>query len=239
MPAPVAPAAPAARATAVYLVDKPDAPQSSVRLGLPGAARGTEDYFALRVLNTLLGGSFTSRLNQNLREAKGYTYGANSAFDLRRATGPFVAEAEVTREKTDSALVEFVKELRGVADTVPAAELEKAKRYLVLQLPGRFETTGDIAGQLVPLVTYGLPLDFYNQFSARVGAVTQADVQRAARRYLDPSKLVVVVVGDRKAIEAGVRRLDLGPVTVVRVEDVLGTAATPAGATTKRTTSSP
>jgi predicted Zn-dependent peptidase len=229
VPGPVAPAAPAARAAGVYLVDKPDAPQSSVRIGLPGAARGTPDYFALRVLNTVLGGSFTSRLNQNLREAKGYTYGARSAFDLRRAAGPFVAEAEVTREKTDSALVEFMKELRAVADTVPAAELEKAKQYLVLQLPARFESTGDIAGQLVPLVTYGLPLDFYDQFAARVAAVTQADVQRVARRYLEPSKFTVVIVGDRKAIEAGVRRLGLGPVTPARIDDVLGAPPARAG----------
>ena len=232
VPAPVAPAAPAARAAAVYLVDKPGAPQSSVRIGLPGAARNTPDYFALRVLNTVLGGSFTSRLNQNLREAKGYTYGARSAFSLLRAPGPFVAEAEVTAEKTDSALVEFMKELRAVADTVPAAELEKAKRYLALQLPGAFETTGDIAGQLVPLVVYGLPLDFYNQFTARVEAVTQADVQRAARRYLDPSKFVVVVVGDRKSVEPGVRRLNLGPVTAARIDDVLGTAPGRAAAST-------
>jgi predicted Zn-dependent peptidase len=223
VPAPVAPAAPAAPAAAVYLVDKPGAPQSSVRIGLPGAARGTPDYFALRVLNTVLGGSFTSRLNQNLREAKGYTYGASSAFALRRAPGPFVAAAEVTREKTDSALVEFMKELRAIADTVPTAELEKAKRYLVLQLPAGFETTGDIAAQLVPVVTYGMPLDFFDQLAQRVMAVTQADVQRVARRYLDPSKLTVVVVGDRRAIEAGVRGLGLGPVTVVGVGDVLGT----------------
>jgi predicted Zn-dependent peptidase len=235
VPAPAAPAAPAARATAVYLVDKPDAPQSSVRIGLPGAARSTPDYFPLRVLNTVLGGSFTSRLNQNLREARGYTYGAGSAFELRRAVGPFVAEAEVTGAKTDSALAEFMKELRAIGDTVPAAELDKAKRYLVLQLPSRFETTGDIAAQLVPLVVYGLPLDFYNQFTARVQAVTQADVQRAARRYVDPSRFVVVVVGDRKTVEPAVRRLNLGPVTAARVEDVLGTP--PAAARTAPATS--
>ncbi len=225
VPAAPAPAPPAPRATAVYLVDKPGAPQSSVRIGLPGAARGTPDYFPLQVLNTVLGGSFTSRLNQNLREAKGYTYGARSAFDLRRATGPFVAAAEVTAEKTDSALVEFMKELRAIADTVPAAELDRAKRYLALQLPGRFETTGDIAGQLVPVVTYGLPPTFYDEYTARVQAVTQADVQRAARRYLDPSRLVVVLVGDRRSVEPAVRRLNLGPVTAARVDDVLGSGA--------------
>jgi predicted Zn-dependent peptidase len=206
-----------------------------VRIGLVGVARATPDYFPLIVMNTILGGSFTSRLNQNLREAKGYSYGAGSGFDMRRAAGPFVARAEVTGTKTDSSLVEFMKELRAIADTVPADELAKAKRYLQLQLPGDFETTGDIAGQLVPLVTYGLPLDWHAGYVQRVEQVTQADVQRVARQYLDPGKFVVVVVGDRKEIEAGVRALKLGPVQLRTVSDVLGTGAAPRAGTSGRT----
>jgi predicted Zn-dependent peptidase len=194
----------------VYLIDKPGAPQTSVRIGTVGVPRSTEDYFPLLVANTILGGSFTSRLNQNLRESRGYTYGARSRFEMRRAAGPFSATAEVTGAKTDSSLVEFVRELRAIRDTVPAAELEKAKRYLQLQLPGAFETTGQIASQLVPLVLYGLPLDFYDAYVGRVGGVTQADVQRVAQRYIDPSKVAVVIVGDRKSIEAPVRALGLG-----------------------------
>ena len=215
-------APPPARATQVYLVDKPGAPQSSVRIGLVGVPRSTPDYFPLRVMNTILGGSFTSRLNQNLRETKGYTYGANSGFDMRRAAGPFAARAEVTAAKTDSALVEFMKELRAIADTVPADELAKAKRYLQLQLPGDFETTGDIAAQLAPLVVHGLPLDWYDGFVTRVEAVTRADVQRVARQYVDPSKFVVVVVGDRKSVEPAVRALGLGPITVLETNAVMG-----------------
>jgi predicted Zn-dependent peptidase len=230
VPAALAPAAPAARPTAVTLVDKPGAPQTSVRIGLPGVARTDPDYFPLLVMNTILGGSFTSRLNQNLREARGYTYGARSGFAMRRAPGPFQAAAEVTGAKTDSALVEFMKELRAIGEAVPAAELDKAKQYLVLQMPGEFETTGDIAGQLLPVVTYGLPLDYYNTYARRVQAVTQADVQRVARKYLDSSKFAIVIVGDQKSIEPTVRALNLGPVTVRRVDDVLGTtpAAPPA-----------
>jgi predicted Zn-dependent peptidase len=231
VPAAVAPPAPAPRATAVLLVDKPGAPQSSVRIGLPGVARNTPDYFPLLVLNTILGGSFTSRLNQNLREAKGYTYGARSGFGMRRGAGPFQASAEVTAAKTDSSLVEFMKELRAIADTVPAAELEKAKQYLVLQMPGQFETTGAIAGELIPVVVYGLPLDYYDSYARRVQAVTQADLRRVARQYVDPARFAVVVVGDRKSVEPTIRALNLGPVTVQRVEDVLGTTAAPAGAT--------
>jgi predicted Zn-dependent peptidase len=173
-------------------------------------------------MNTILGGSFTSRLNQNLRETKGYTYGAQSGFAMRRTAGPFVARAEVVTAKTDSALLEFMKELRAIRDTVPATELAKAKQYLQLQLPGDFETTNDIAGQLVPLVTYGLPLDYHNSYVQRVEAVTQADVRRVAERYVNPARLAVVIVGDRKAIEPGLRALNVGPITVREVGAVVG-----------------
>jgi predicted Zn-dependent peptidase len=214
--------APAAGATAVYLVDKPGAAQSSFRIGTVGVARSTEDYFPLLVMNTILGGSFTSRLMQNLRETHAYTYGAGSGFAMRRAPGPFTARAEVVTAKTDSALLEFMKELRAIRDTVPAAELTKAKQYLQLQLPGDFETTGDIAGQLVPLVVYGLPLDYYNSYVQNIERVTQADVQRVAQKYVDPGKLAVVIVGDRKAIEPGLRALKVGPLTVREVNAVVG-----------------
>jgi predicted Zn-dependent peptidase len=208
------PTPPATGATTVYLVDKPGAPQSSVRIGTVGVPRATEDYFPLLVMNTILGGSFTSRLNNNLRETKGYTYGARSGFDMRQVAGPFTASAEVTGTKTDSALIEFFKELRAIRDTVPTGELTKAKRYLQLQLPAQFETTGGVAGRLVPLVLYGLPLDYYNSYAQRIEAVTQADVQRVASRYVDPSKLAVVVVGDRASVEPAVKALGLGPVMV-------------------------
>jgi predicted Zn-dependent peptidase len=213
---------PAVGATAVYLVDKPGAAQSSFRIGTVGVARSTEDYFPLLVMNTILGGSFTSRLNQNLRETRGYTYGAQSAFSMRRTAGPFQARAEVVTAKTDSALLEFMKELRAIRDTVPVAELAKAKQFLQLQLPGDFETTRDIAAQLVPLVVYGLPLDYYNGYVQSVERVTQADVQRVAERYLDPARLAVVIVGDRKTVEPGLRALGVGPVTVREVGAVIG-----------------
>jgi predicted Zn-dependent peptidase len=196
----------------IYLIDKTDAAQSSIRIGSAGVARSTPDYFPLIVLNTALGGAFTSRLNQNLRETHGYTYGAFSDFDMRRAAGPFIAAAEVVSAKTDSSLLEFMRELRAIHDTMPAAELNKTKRYLQLQLPGDFETTTDIASDLIPLVLYGLPDDFYTTYQLRVGAVTQGDVQRVAQRYIDPSKLTIVVVGDRRSIEAPLRATGIGPV---------------------------
>ena len=212
------PARRTAAGTTVYLIDKPGAAQSSFRLGGVGAARSTDDYFALLVMNTILGGSFTSRLNANLREAKGYTYGAGSSFALRREPGPFTARAEIVSAKTDSALVEFMKELRGVLDTVPQAELTKAKRYLQLQLPGDFETTRDIAGQLVPLVVHGLPLDYYDGYVQRIDAVTQEDVRRVAARYIDPGHLAIVIVGDRATIEPGLRALGIGEISIRDLE---------------------
>ena len=215
------------KATTLVLIDKPGAAQSSFRLGGIGAPRSTQDYFALQVLNTILGGSFTSRLNQNLRETRGYTYGAGSGFSMRRMAGPFTASAEIVSAKSDSALTEFMKELRAIRDTVPSDELAKAKRYLQLSLPEDFETTGSIAGQLLPLITYDIPLDFYNTAVERIGAVTQADVQRVARQYVDPDRLTLVIVGDRKTIEPGLRALRPGEIIVRDIRDVLGAPPTP------------
>jgi zinc protease len=205
---------PTGLATAIYLIDKPGAPQSSVRIGSIGVPRSTQDYFSILVMNTILGGAFTSRLNTNLRETHAYTYGAGSGFSMRRWAGPFTARAEVVGAKSDSALIEFMKELRAIREAVPESELEKAKRYLQLQLPSEFETTGDIASQLIPVVVYGLPLDYYNSYVQRIEDVSVADVQRVAQQYVDPSKFAVVIVGDRKAIEAGLRALNIGELSI-------------------------
>ena len=205
---------PKSSATTIYLIDKPGAAQSSFRIGAVGVPRSTKDYFALTVMNTILGGSFTSRLNQNLREARGYTYGAGSRFDMRRAAGPFTASAEIVSAKSDSALLEFMKELNGIRQTVPADELSRAKRYLQLQLPGNFETTQEIASALVPVALYGLPLDYYNNYVQSVEAVTQADVTRVAQQYINPGSLAIVIVGDRKTIEEALKSTNIGPISI-------------------------
>lgn len=214
VPAPRFGTTPALDATTIYIVDKPGAPQSSFRIGSIGVPRSTPDFFPLQVMNTILGGSFTSRLNQNLRENKGYTYGAGSAFAMRQVAGPFTARAEIVAAQSDAALVEFMKELRGIGEIVPPEELAKAKRYLQLQMPAQFETTADIALGLVPVALYGLPLDYYDSYAQRIGAVTQEDVQRVARQYLRPDRVAVVVVGDRKSIEEGIRAVGLGKVEI-------------------------
>jgi zinc protease len=210
-----APAAPAASARGFYLVDKPGAAQSVIRIGHVGVARSTPDYFALRVMNTILGGSFTSRLNQNLRETHAYTYGANSSYAMRRLAGPFTAGASVVTAKTDSALIEFMRELRRIRDSVvPDEELQKAKSYIALSMPGDFETTRGTAGQFLELLTNDLPLNAYASFIGRINAITAADVQRVARRYIDPDHFAIVVVGDRSQIEAGIRALNEGPISI-------------------------
>jgi zinc protease len=200
--------------TTIFLIDKPGAAQSSFRIGAVGVPRSTQDYFALTVMNTILGGSFSSRLNQNLRETRGYTYGAGSRFDMRRAAGPFLASAEIVTAKSDSALLEFMKELNGIRQVVPPAELSRAKRYLQLQLPGNFETTQQIAAALVPVGLYGLPLDYYNNYVQNIEGVTQADVARVAQQYINPGSLAVVIVGDRKTIEAGLKATNVGPIAI-------------------------
>ena len=170
---------------------------------------------AIQVLNTILGGSFTSRLNQNLRETHGYTYGAGSGFATRRLPGPFSAQASVVTAKTDSSLIEFLKELRRIRDSVvPGDELAKAKSYIALGLPRDFETTQGAADQYMELLQNDLPLDYYNTYIQRIGAVTVAEVQRAALRYIDADHFAIVVVGDKSQVEAGIRALNEGPISL-------------------------
>jgi len=206
----------------IVIVDKPGAEQSQIRIGWVGVARDTADYFALQVLNTILGGSFTSRLNQNLRERNGYAYGAGSRFDMRLAPGPFFAAAGVQTDKTAEALREFFNELDAIGKPVPEDELNKARNYIVLGFPSEFETTGDLSARLEELLVYKLPDNYFEQYVPRIRAVTSADVQKAAAKYIQPSRFAVVVVGDRTTIEPGVRALNLGPVRVATVDEALG-----------------
>lgn len=222
VPAARVPEPPRAGRREVVLVDKPGAAQSEIRIGQVGVDRKNPDYFALQVMNTVLGGSFTSRLNQKLREEKQYTYGASSGFAYGLLAGPFTAQAAVQTAVTDSALVEFLRELRGILEAVPPDELARARNYAALRYPARFQAVGSIAGELEELYLYDLSSDSFNGFVPRVLAVTRDDVRRVARRYLTPDRMVVVVVGDRARIEAPVRALNLGPLRVLGIVDVLG-----------------
>ena len=206
----------------IYLIDKPGAPQSQIRIGRIGVPRSTADFFPLQVLNTILGGSFTSRLNMNLREVHGYAYGASSTFDMRGAPGPFYSAAGVQTDKTAEALKEFFNELTAIGKPVPAEELARAKNYVSLRFPSAFETTGDISRRLEDALVYKLPDDYFSKYVQNIQAVTAADVQRAAQKYIKPDHLAVVVVGDLKTIEPGIRAMNLGPVKVMSIDEVFG-----------------
>jgi len=205
----------------IYLVHKPGAPQSQIRIGWVGVPRSTPDFYPLDVLNTVLGGSFSSRLNMNLREEHGYSYGARSFFDMRLSAGPFTATAGVQSDKTVESLQEFFKELNGIRQPIPADELTRAKNYLALGFPAEFETTAGMAGNLIQLVVYGLPESFFNEYVSKILAVTAADVQRVSAQYIQPDRFAVVVVGDLAKIEKGIRAANFGPVRVVTVDEVL------------------
>jgi predicted Zn-dependent peptidase len=211
---------PADRPTSVFLVDKPGAAQSVILIGAAGVERGNPDYAAIEVMNTLLGGSFSSRLNSNLREAKGYTYGAGSGFSYRPLPGPFSARSSVRTNVTDSSLIEFFKEFERLRnEPVDPVELERAKAYLALGLAGDFETTTQMAGQVTGLLRFGLPMTYYDDYLDRIMAISVADVQRVARQYLKTDRFTIVVVGDIAAIRPGIEALKLGPVSV---RDMMG-----------------
>ncbi|MCU1383911.1 MAG: peptidase domain protein [Acidobacteria bacterium] len=209
-------------ARTIYLIDKPGAAQTQIRIGRVGVPRSTTDYFPIQVLNTILGGSFSSRLNNNLREVHGYTYGAGSSFDMRAEAGPFSASAGVQTDKTSEALKEFFNELNAILKPVPAAELARAKNYVALRFPSAFETTADISRRLEEALVYKLPDDYFAKYVQNIQAVSAGDVQRVAQKYIKPDHLAVVVVGDQKVIEPGIRALNLGPITVMRIDEVFG-----------------
>jgi predicted Zn-dependent peptidase len=212
------PARPAARPTGVFLVDKPNAAQSEIRIGHPGAARTTDpDYYALQVLNSILGGQFTSRINLNLREAKGFTYGARSTMSFRRGDGPFFVGGGIFTAKTDSALVEFIRELRDIraGRAASAEEVAFARNTLTLSYPRRLETNDAVATMLGELAFYGIPESEITDYLTRVNRVTPDDVTRVANKYISPEHLTIVVVGDVAKIRPGIEALGLGPVTVV------------------------
>jgi zinc protease len=199
----------------VVVVDKPGSPQTELRVGHVGVARSNPDYVPIEVMNTMLGGLFSSRINMNLREKNGYTYGAFSAFIYRRGPGPFFAGSGVRTDVTAPAVKEILNEIERMRTTrLTPEELKAAKDSMSRSLPGFFETTPQVAGSIGQLFVYDLPLDYYRALPARVNAVTAADVQRVAEKYLSPKSMVVVAVGDRSKIEAELKKLDIGPIEV-------------------------
>jgi predicted Zn-dependent peptidase len=210
-----APPAPASSAR-VVLVPRDGAPQSELRIGRVAASRDTPDYHPLVVLNTVLGGQFVSRINLNLREDKGYTYGARSGFEFRRGPGPFVVAASVQTDATAAAVREVLGELSAIRSDRPpeARELDRAKAALTRGYARGFETAEQVARAVTQLVVYGLDDDYYDRFIERTEAVDGASVVRGALDWLDPAAMAVVIVGDRAEVEAPLEALDLGPVSI-------------------------
>ena len=198
--------------TAIYLLDKPDAPQSEIRLGQLGTPRTTTDYFTLLVFQHILGSS-SGRLFLNLREEKGYTYGAYANFAYRKNTGPFVASAAVKSEVTDSALIEFLFELNRMREeTVADSEFQMYKTAVIQRLPRSFETAAQITDNLATLALFGFPDNYFNGYSKRITSVTQDDILAAGQKYIIPTQLVIVVVGDKAKIEEPLRKLNIGKI---------------------------
>ena len=217
---------PQTRGRIIYLVDKPGAAQSEIRIGRVGVARKTDDYYNLRVLNTILGGAFTSRLNQNLREEHGYSYGARSSFALRPQLGPFIASAAVQTDVTDKALTEFMIELNGILEEVPADELSKSQNYVALGYPNNFQTVARVAGQLQDLALHNLPDNTFSNFAPGIYGVSSGDLLRSAKKYIDTDNMAIVIVGDRQVIEEGIQALNLGTIVNLTIEEVMGPVPT-------------
>jgi len=208
------PAPPAPKTTTIYLVDKPGAAQSTFAIGEVGPPRSTPDYYALRVLNSFFGEQFQSRLNANIREQKGYSYGVASRFAYGRGPGAFRAGGDIVTAKSDSALIEFMKELRGIRGERPITddEMQSAKNALIQSLPARFASVGSVSNSISEIYTQDLPEDYYQSFVTRVNAVTKDDVLRVANKYIDPQHLAIVIVGDKSKIEGPLAATKIAPI---------------------------
>jgi zinc protease len=206
-----------ASSSVVYLVDRPGSQQSVIFAGQLAPPRANPDEAAIAALQDVLGGSFTSRINMNLREDKHWSYGARTSLPDARGQRPYFVMAPVQADKTVESLREVLKELKAVVGENPLTdqELAKAKDQLTLSLPGRWETSRAVAGSIAEIVEFGLPPDYFNAYPAALRALTLDEVNAVARRLLHPEKLVWLVVGDRAAIEAGVRSLGFGEVRVI------------------------
>ncbi len=212
-----APETPAAPKPSVSIVDKPGAPQTFLTLASLGASRNTPDYLPLEVMNTALGGLFSSRINMNLREEHGYTYGAFSTFQFRRGVGPFVTGGAIRTDATAPAASEILKELKRIRESeLTAEELKKSKDYFSKSLVANFETTDAISSTIGLQFVFGLALEYYRDLPAQIDKVTSADTLRVAKEYLHPDAMVVVAVGDRGKIEPGLKELKIGEVKLVQ-----------------------
>ena len=200
----------------VVVVDRPGAVQSEIRIGHVGVERTTPDYFPIAVMNTVLGGSFTSRLNMNLREKHGFTYGARSGFTMRRQPGPFLVQAAVANDVTARAVEEALREIGRMREGgATTDELANARDYMSGVMPLQLQTTAQLASRLDDLVVYDLPVDWFAHYRAGIEGVTAEDVLRVAREHVRPDRFAVVVAGAAEQIAPDLEKLGVGPVRVL------------------------
>ena len=204
-----------AQGTRVILVDRPGSVQSGVWVGQAGMGYGDPAYFPMLALSNVLGGGFKARVNMNLRERHGWTYGAFTSFTPRAQVGTFAITSSVRTNATDSAVAEAVREYRRVAtEPVPAEELQSTVQNIVGSFPNTVQTVQGLTGRMETLLVYGLPLDFWSSYRERVAGVTPADLARVGQQKLSTNALTIVVAGDLSKIEAPIRALNLGTVEV-------------------------
>jgi zinc protease len=207
------PQAGATIASRVVIVDKPGSRQSNVLVGQMGVKRSDPDYEKLDVMNTVLGGLFSSRINLNLREDKGYSYGAFSFIGQNRGVGPLMAGAAVRSDVTGPSIDEILKEVTKLRDSgITPDELKLAKESITRSLPANFETSGSTAGTIASIYMYDLPLNYYQTLPGRLDAITASDILEVAKRHLVPERMLVVAVGDRSQIESQITKLNLGAI---------------------------
>ena len=203
--------------TRLQLIHRAGAAQSELRIGHISVPRSSPDYHALVVLNLVLGGQFVSRINMNLREDKGLTYGARTSFDFRRGSGPFGLQASVQSDATAAAVRESLYELRAIRGERPVTrqELELGRAAVTRGYPRNFETADQVGRAAAQLALYDLPDDYFTTFVPKVLSLTEADITRAAATHIHPDRLAAVIVGDRDTIGASLEDVGLGSVSEV------------------------
>jgi hypothetical protein len=214
------PSPPPPKSTTIYLVDKPKAAQSVFEIGLPGPPRDTPDYYALQVMNNILGGLFQSRLNHDIREVKGYSYGVGSGFAFGRGPGAFEASGGIITAKTDSALIAFMTHLRGVQGGVPFTEdeIRQGKESLIQSLPRRFASVNATGGAVGSVYVQDLGESYWQDYAKKIDAVTTDDLVRVAKKYIDLDKINILIVGDRAVIEEPLRKTGIAPIVILDAE---------------------
>ncbi len=203
--------------SSIYLIDKPGSPQSVIIAGHIAPPKADPDDIAMNMLNSILGGTFTSRLNMNLREDKHWSYGAGSLIWGAKGQRPFIAYAPIQGDKTKEALQEMIAELKGIIGNRPATqeELDKVQKNEILGLPGSWETIGAVGGSISDIVTYGLPDDYYQTYPNKIRNLNLAQVSAAGKKLLHPDQAVWVVVGDRAKVEPTLKDLGLGEIRLI------------------------